>query len=78
MRFKLSKGNMSATAPKALHGHSYHSPEMAERNHQVRLFLEDDENSTIRQGSKIINYSKVSLEGRVIKILKVRSMKKRL
>ena len=50
IHFKLSRGNKSVTEPTPVRKHSFLSPDMAERNHRVRIFLEHDDNSTIREG----------------------------
>jgi hypothetical protein len=50
VHFKLSNGNKSVTAPKPVRKDSHLSPEMARRNNQIRLFLEHEDNSNIRQG----------------------------
>ena len=60
IHFKLSEGNKLVTEPTPVRKHGYLSLDMAERNHQIRLFLEHDDNSTIKQG---YNYRKLLVTG---------------
>ena len=52
LHYGLSKGNKEVSVPKPMRKDHYRAPEMAVRNHRVRLFLEQEEYSDISNGSK--------------------------